>query len=179
MPRPGAELAGVPRTDSDFTKMIPAPAAPAVPMKPRRVMLFFTIPPYALPTDCAPILARVGASSQRSALRINHDCLIATERATRDFYQAMPLSFECGPDLRPNRRLEAEPGSGVPNSRLLSSLLNVHSKVDQVEQNLDVALRLHISAHYSEREPWTAVAQNHGGHQCVKRSLAPREMIGI
>ena len=67
----------------------------------------------------------------------------------------------------------------MTEARDLSGFLHVHAEVDQVEEHLDVPLRLHVSAHYAEREPRAAVLQNHRRNERVEWPFAGRELIRV
>ena len=52
--------------------------------------------------------------------------------------------------------------------------LQVQVVVDEVDDDLHVALRLHVAAHHAEREPGLAVAQREGGDDGLERAPARR-----
>ena len=52
-----------------------------------------------------------------------------------------------------------------------------HAEVDEVHEDLDVALRLHVAAHHAEAEPRRAILRDERGNDRVERSLARR--VGV
>src|SRR6185437_16189091 len=89
--------------------------------------------------------------------------LIAAE-AARAGYELMAAFGELGPDRRRDpgfhlhqansaRRLPCYLGPpDVAETHEIAGLLHIHSEIDHVDQDLDMALRLHVAAHQPERE---------------------------
>src|SRR5262245_20597166 len=70
----------------------------------------------------------------------------------------------------------------MPEARLFTRALHIHSVIYEVEQYLHVALGLHIAAHNPKTDPGLAVAKYHRRHQRVEWAFAAFEpvwMIGI
>jgi hypothetical protein len=130
-----------------------------------------------LPPDRTAVFARVRSCEERARLRIDHYRLITAEQTWRD-RQLVALCFERLPHLGSDRRFERESAVEVSEARLLARPLNVHPEINDVEQNLDVPLRLHVAAHHAEREPGLAVFEDHRGNDRVKGAFAAFEPIG-
>ena len=69
--------------------------------------------------------------------------------------------------------------SAVFDAGLVASLLDVHVKVDQIDENLHVPLGLHVSSHHAETKPGLAVPGHHGRNDRVKRPLVRFEPIHV
>ena len=67
----------------------------------------------------------------------------------------------------------------MADARAVSSHLDVHLEVDQVDEDLYVALGLHVASHYSEREPRLAVFRDKRGDDRVKRAFVGFETIEV
>ena len=67
----------------------------------------------------------------------------------------------------------------MAEARHLSRLLHVHSEVDHVEQDLGVALGLHVAPHDPVAEPRPAVPEGHPGHVRVEGALAGLEFVRV
>src|SRR5439155_10329327 len=91
----------------------------------------------------------------------------------------MTDSCEAGSRARAERRLEQNFLTGVAEAWRFTTLLSIHSEVDQVDQNLYMALGLVISAHHSEREKWLVVFKDHGWNKRVERTLSRCDNIRV
>src|SRR5580765_5427932 len=67
----------------------------------------------------------------------------------------------------------------MPKTRRFARLLHIHTKVDEIDQNLRMSLRLIIAAHDTERPDRLAVFKQHAGNQRMERSLSRGYDIGM
>src|SRR5207342_1462726 len=68
-------------------------------------------------------------------------------------------------------------GTVVLDAWRIAGFLQVHAEVDQVHQDLRMALRLHRTAHHAEAQPRLAVVGDERGNDGVERTLARCEGI--
>ena len=67
----------------------------------------------------------------------------------------------------------------MPNSGQITGLLDIHSEVQKIDQNLNMALRLHISSHDSERKEWLIVFGDHGRNNGVEGTFSEIQTIQV
>ena len=64
-------------------------------------------------------------------------------------------------------------------ARTISSRLHVEPVVDPVDDDLRLALRLHVAAHNSESKPWHTVLSGETGNDGLEGALAGRIDVGV
>jgi hypothetical protein len=64
-------------------------------------------------------------------------------------------------------------------ARGVAGVLNAHAEVDQIAQDLHLALGLHCAAHDAERQPRLAVAGDEARDDGVHRAFAGRVAVGV
>ena len=67
----------------------------------------------------------------------------------------------------------------IPEPGGIESCLHIHAEVDNVEQHLDVSLRLHEATHDAEGEEQVTVAEGHGRDNGVIWSLMRLDAVGM
>ncbi len=105
----------------------------------------------------------------------------------------MPARGKARPGRRPEAALEKHPrgrlapvaGVGaaqVPHPRRIACRLQVHAKIDDVGENLHLALRLHRAAHHAKGHHRLVMGEPRAGHEAgddgVERPLARGDRIG-
>ena len=67
----------------------------------------------------------------------------------------------------------------MPEPGRLDRLLGIHAELHEVEENLDVTLRLHVAAHHAVREPRLSLPGDERGNDGVERPLVRRQPVGM
>ena len=102
--------------------------------------------------------------------RRRHDLVAAVDQLTDSFRRE--AGFELHIAAVGFRRLAGGFGrTDVVNPRCVARLLQAHVEVEQVHENLHVALRLHVAAHDAEAHHRAAVLGDQRGNDRVERPL--------
>src|SRR5262249_20191390 len=137
----------------------------------------------------AAVLARLGAAVEHVRLRVEENALVAAAvgRDARNLVSPPAQLFHDrvreaafgphAPAVRPARTARRRRGADVFQTRRLAGLLDVHAEVDQVNQYLDLALRLHVTAHDAETEPRSTIPGHERGDDRVERTLVRLQAI--
>src|SRR5690606_5281897 len=78
-----------------------------------------------------------------------------------------------------NAALDEDRALVLANSRRLAGLLRVHAEDEVIEEDLHVALGLHVAAHHAVAEVRRAVLRHEGGNDRVKRALRGLDAIAM
>ena len=63
--------------------------------------------------------------------------------------------------------------------KCVPGLLRVHAKIDQVDENLHLALWLLVAAHHTEREDGPTILRYEPGDDCIERPFVRFERVGV
>src|SRR5438132_796388 len=65
------------------------------------------------------------------------------------------------------------------NARRIAGFLQVHSEIDQVENDLDMTLRLHLPAHDAKAHEWLAIFCDEGRNDRMKWAFVRRVAVRL
>ena len=68
---------------------------------------------------------------------------------------------------------------GVVETDRVARFLQIHSQIEEIDQHLSMALRLHVAAHHAKGHQGLAVLGHEGRNDGVKGALARLEAIGV
>src|SRR5687768_3423408 len=117
-----------------------------------------------LVSDCAAVFARFGAAVEHVGAWIDDDSLESAAVAG-DEGDVMAPAAQLGEHLFRESALSLELAASSRGSALwrrgiemlhagrFAGLLDVHAEVDQVAEDLNVALRLHVASHHPKGQP--------------------------
>jgi len=104
--------------------------------------------------------------------RLSRSCLVAHGAEPLDRGRSEPWL-----DPEHMRRVVRRAAPADP-SRRLDRRLRLHPEVHQVQQQLQVRLRLAVTAHRAQHDPRLTVPQQHSRDQRVHRALARLQPVG-
>ena len=136
-------------------------------------------PPFPpLKTHRAAILPGIGAAHESAVLRMDEDSLPGPEvGGARDLMAFLP---QLRPDLRWNRLLESDLHSlEVIGPGRVESFLKAHSEVNDIGQDLDLPLGLHVASGSAEDKERPFASENHRRHNGMAGSLAGPDAVGM
>ncbi len=139
--------------------------------------------------DHLAVLAHFRRASIHPVLRVPLDALVAAEIAVAR-YDLVAARRQFGLHRRVEARFHldrADARRGLARrlraaemtpARGVAGFLDVHAEIDDVGQNLDMALRLHVAAHQPEGQERLAVLQDEAGDDGLERAFARRIDVG-
>ncbi len=128
---------------------------------------------------------------QHAVVVIDQDRLIAAKLAGSTDSNLMPLGLERVDGLLGQAGFQnhfasighsASGGGGrsvVSASNRFTGELHVHLMIDDVDENLHLALRLHVTPHHPETQPRLAIFGHHGRDDGVKGTLVGLQNVGV
>ena len=131
-----------------------------------------------LPTQGLPIFSWVGTAHQHAVFGIDQDALI-TPVSAELVDDAVALTGQASSHISIKSRFQSQAFVGVTEAWGFSGVLRIHSKIDDVRDDLNMSLGLHVASHNTEREERLAVLEDHRRYKRMEGTFPWSQAVAV